>query len=195
MKYHLFSFIITLFVFFFVFPINLSAQTTDTERIENIMNEINKKRQEAGLKKLVIDNNLCDLAQKLAEDSEKNYPDEFIGALNTSPSYKNYLEDYATYKSNQLTISDVLVEKVGANKSMLAFTDEHLVTRFTNTNDPIDTTAMSSELEYGCLGISSGEVGYKPFAYFIGGVKKEPEVKNQFGFFQVLIERILAFFK
>mgnify|MGYP001596640172 FL=1 len=33
--------------------------------------------------------------------------------------------------------------------------------------------AIAPEITHGCSAISSGKIGYKPYAYFIGGVKKD----------------------
>ena len=38
--------------------------------------------------------------------------------------------------------------------------------------------AVTPEITNGCSAISSGKIGYKPYAYFIGGVKKEPAIST-----------------
>lgn len=180
-------------------PSHIFAQNINQSQIDNVMNQINSKRIELGYNSLEIDNNLCLLAQKIADDSERNYPNEINQSLNTSTEYKDYLEEYSTYKTTKMTISDVLVEAVGQNKASLKFSDDQLVASFTNTDSPLSGAAMTPELNSGCIGVSSNEIGYKPFAYFVGGIKKDvmiPTENNMPGqsLFQMIWNTILSFF-
>jgi hypothetical protein len=159
------------------------------------MEGINNKRVQMKLEPFKLDENLCLLAQKLAEDSEMSYPDLFTGSFYNSPIYKEYIQDFKKYEANRVTLNDILVERAQGDKSLLYLDQDYVITSFTTESNSTKTpAAFNPELTHGCVGVSSGKFGYKPFAYFIGAVKKKPELPVNGTFFQELWNKIISIF-
>ncbi|MDA1316761.1 MAG: hypothetical protein O3B87_01910 [bacterium] len=188
------AFIATFIMLFFI-PNLSSIKALEQTEIQTVMDGINAKRTELNLKPLEIDDNLCQLAQKLSDDSEVAYPDELnLGLLQSDLTYKEYLQEYSLYESNKLTVNDVLVEAVGGQKEFLKFNEDSLIRNFTQESG-LGNSSLTPELEYGCVGASTGELGYKPFGYFVGGIKKEPILSFPQNIIQAILSYIANYFK
>lgn len=153
---------------------------------------INQERIKRGLRKIEIDENLCVLAKMLAEDREAAYPKDINESLFTNSRYKPYIKDYLKYVISSLTVNDILVKfykEKGINVPL--FTDEQIAQQ-----SIVDGQALTPEITNGCSAVSSGSIGYKPYAYFIGGVKKisAPNVVNNSTQNMSLFRRIRLFF-
>lgn len=130
---------------------------------------INQERTNRGLKKIEIDENLCTLAKMLAEDRELAYPEKIDDSPFSNPKYKPFIKDYSSYIATVLTINDVLVKAYkDEGVTIPLFTDEQIAKQSIKNGE-----AIVPEITHGCSAISSGKIGYKSYAYFIGGVKKE----------------------
>lgn len=130
---------------------------------------INQERVNRGLKKIETDENLCTLTKMLADDRELSYPEKINDNLFSNSKYKEYIKDYSNYVTAVLTLNDVLI-KAYNNKGVAIplFTAEQIAQQSIAGGQ-----AVAPEITHGCSAISSGKIGYKPYAYFIGGVKKE----------------------
>ena len=136
-----------------------------------VMNGLNDVRKEINLKELEVDPDLCILAEKVAVDSEIAYPKKIGSGWFSNPNYKAYLKNYSLYKSESNTQLDVLVDVIKkSNREISVPSDnpEILIRQFAENETLADTT-----ITHACIGSSDGKQGYKPFSYFIGGVRKQ----------------------
>ncbi len=143
-----------------------------------VMKGINDARKKLNMKELIIDPDLCILAEKVAVDSEVAYPDKISNALNSDQKYKEYLENYTSYKSESKSTNDMLVEKIyksGQSPEVIVDSVESLIYIYGNfeKENSDDLVARDSSITHACIGSSDGKQGYKPFSYFIGGVRKQ----------------------
>jgi hypothetical protein len=170
-----------------IFPFHIKAQAPiQTVSVERVMIGINTKRTEANQKSLKMDQDLCTLADTLAEDSEKTYPKE-IG-ITDNPDYMKYLRNYSLYKTSKVTYNDALVKAAKGDKSFLKMDENFLISSFVLK----DKIALSPELTHACVGVSSAQSGYKPFAFFVGGERKiEDDSKKTVIITDILKEMII----
>lgn len=157
------------------------AMPNPAHRFE-VMNLINEERSNKKLNKLKIDNNLCQVASKLAKDKAKNYPEEVDPQLFIDNDYKEYMKNYSQFISLEVTYNDILVKLM--KKEKLSFTDEHLFNSFTDPKVG-GTSALEPKLISGCVAVSLEDVGQKPFAIFIGGIEKTAFDKFPLSFIKI----------
>lgn len=146
-----------------------SVQNVPEYRLQ-VIEGINKKRLELGYKALDIDNNLCALAKLLAEERAVNYPNEVKQDILTDPKYKVYIKNYSNVQQLKFTVNDIFVKAAKEKNQKISFTDDYLIEAYVNTDNAI-ASPMQSKLTNGCVAISPENVGYKPFAFFVGSVK------------------------
>jgi len=161
-------FFISTVIFLFNIVI-VKAQISNNER-SDVLTELNNIRSGKGLNILKTDSNICKVASMLAEDSERSYPDPIDRNLFTNLSYKEYLKNYSNYDLNKLTINDLLADLNKKTGMLTSFPDDQLVRAFSSEDSY--GAAMNPKLTHGCVAVSSGDVGYKPFAYFVGATEK-----------------------
>jgi hypothetical protein len=159
-------------VFFSCVKVRASSELTSNNLYRaTVVDLINKERTNKGLSQLVIDEDLCKVAALIADDRESAYPNKINTSALINPKYKNYVKDYSKVEQLELSYNDILINLYKRTKSPISFSDNNLVKTFTEQNG-LGYNALDPKLSNGCVAVSSGQVGYKPFAYFIGGVKK-----------------------
>ncbi len=135
------------------------------------MKGINKRRLELGQKILDIDSDLCALAKILAEEKATNYPKEVIQNIFTDPKYTDYLKNYSSVQQLKFTINDTFIEAAKEKGQKISFTDDYLINFYANTKGI--GSPLQPELTNGCIAVSPENIGYKPFIFFVGGIKKK----------------------
>ena len=158
----LFVVIISLFVF-------VSSTTTSHAISVASVDLINQERTNRGLNQIQTDENLCRLAKMLADDRESSYPERIDDSLLSNPKYKPYIKDYSNYVTAVITLNDVLIEAYKSKGIVVPLFTEEQIAR----QSIVGGQAIAPEITHGCSAMSSGKIGYKPYAYFIGGVKKQ----------------------
>lgn len=161
------KFILAFFISFLLLSSFQTAVNAQSDEVSTVRNEvidlINKDRLSKNLKKIEVDENLCLVARSLAEESERMYPEKLSVNLYNEP-YKKYVKNYSKTQQFTSTYSDVLVKAMGKNAPPLSFSSESLARQYSE--------GIESNLTDGCVAASTGKVGYKPYAYFVGGVRK-----------------------
>ena len=158
----------TIFISLFlaIFLTAISFKNSFAETSNKAIDLINKERISRNLKQIKVDENLCNLAQILADDSEKAYPNK-INTFNSK--YRALLKEYPTHISSSITTSDVLIDLLKkSNGPQVLIEEEEIAQKVIS-----DEQAINPEITRGCTAVSSGKIGYKVFAYFIGAVKYE----------------------
>ncbi len=126
-----------------------------------VLDEINKLRSAKGLSALSFDKKLCLAAKRFVDDSEAKYPNKVRTSTYTTGI------GFSQTASSSFTPLDMWVEIERKNSGSSIISDDSALLSFKNSDE-----IYLDKITYGCVAISSGNVGYKPFAIFLGGVKQ-----------------------
>lgn len=178
-KYLLFFLVIFLILFPESALADGQAWTSD-----KALNRLNSYRQQAGLKPINLNQQLCTLGKLTATHDEQVYPQKTVET--NEPQFAKYRQGFVKVGSDVRTTSDLLIK--AQKLEYKATINEEWLSDFPDKDSEV---AMYSALTDGCVAVSPGGIGYKQFAVFVGGVKTQ---NGPAGFFQQIINFVSHLF-
>ena len=156
-----------------IFPSQVFAQSEYPKPYQSeVQNEINAVLNPAVNRTIGMDESLCELAEKLAQDNEDMAPESVTGSLFSNPRYKDLIQNYKSYDVAKINKNHFLLEFEEKNGGVQPFDVESAIKAFADT--AYNGILLDPKYNYGCVAISEGTTN--PIMLYIGA---EMKIENQ----------------
>jgi hypothetical protein len=160
-----------------VFPITVHAQTNYPKPYQIVvMNEVVATLKNQSQQAISIDPQLCEVAEKLAQEHEDLSPEGFKGSLFSDSRFKDLMTKYKSYDISKVNKNHLLLKLELANGGITTFSEENAIQAFANLEQ--NGVLLNTKYQHGCVGISEGNKD--PIMLYIGAeLKIDPAPSNE----------------